>query len=150
MMKKFLLLVLILGAGGFLYLKNLGEAMDKESKAYVDDAIVKIVSSWSKEELRSRASPEFLKTAQPQDLEKLFAVFSKLGKMKEYKGSHGNANINFTTKQGKVIIAQYLAEIEFEKDSAKALLLIEKKNDRWVIHRFEINSKFFTQEMLKN
>lgn len=65
-MKKFLIILgsiflalIVLGALGIGLVAVRGNALDKESKAYADEAIPAIVTTWVDKALLDRASPEF-------------------------------------------------------------------------------------------
>ena len=79
-------------------------ALDKESKAYVDEVTPKILADLRKDTLFVYACDELKTSAKPEELDKLFTWFTKLGQFKEYKGSTGEATVSITTAAGKVII----------------------------------------------
>lgn len=141
-------LALILAGGIGLFILNIkGNALDKESKEYTDSAVMAIVKDWNPEELTKRMSPELEKTIKPEDLEKLFGLFKKLGALKEYKGAKGDANISVTSEHGKIITAHYVANAEFEAGPAEIKINVIKHNDQWQILGFNVNSKVFLPEM---
>src|SRR6266446_698826 len=99
-MKKVLLilgglaLVLALGVvvvAGIAIVATKGRALDKESKQYAEAAIPAIIGGWHMNELERRASPEFKSVMKDGDLEKLFAMFGRLGKLGAYKGCRGQS-----------------------------------------------------------
>lgn len=53
------LVLLVVGGIGFAILAYRGNALDKESSAYADAALLAIASQWSQKALLERASPEF-------------------------------------------------------------------------------------------
>lgn len=123
-----------------------GNALDKESKQYVDDAVPAIVSQWDMAELQKRASPELSVAVKEGDVEKLFAMFRRLGKLKEYKGSKGDARISVTTEHGKVISAAYVANAEFEAGPGEITMSLIKHGDQWQILGIHVNSEVFLQQ----
>lgn len=132
--------LLLVGTIGFFVLNYFGSGLDKESKAYVDEVIPIIVTSWNSKELLDHASPEFLQVAPAGKVESLFRVFSeRLGPLKEYKGSNGQANISLT-QQGKVTTAAYVAQAVFEKAPATINIQTILHNDTWQIVQFYVNS----------
>ena len=140
----FLVLIVVVIAGiAFVSIK--GRALDRESGQYVDDAIPAIVSQWDITEMRRRASPELNAAVKGDDLEKLFARFRKLGKLKEYRGSRGEANMSVTADRGSVISAAYVASAEFETGPAEIRLSLIKHGDQWQILGIHINSKVFLE-----
>lgn len=85
----FVALIVIVGAL-IGYLAYTGSSLDASSKAYVDETVKSIVSTWSKEELIKRASPQLRKVIKEDELGRLFAKLSQLGKLQTYEGSKGD------------------------------------------------------------
>jgi hypothetical protein len=121
--KKFLIilggiaLAAVLLIGGFIgYSAYQGGRLDASSKDYVDKNIPLIVASWSKNELLKRASPQLLDAIneKPDQADRLFQGFAKLGAMRSYDGSKGESTVSYTNKNGKVISASYIANAKFE------------------------------------
>lgn len=140
----FLVLILCV-VGLWIFLATKGAALDKESRQYVDTVVPLIVSKWNLSELENRASPEFRRAVGKNDLTKLFDMFRKLGSLKEYNGSQGQANISVTIKDGIVISALYLAKAEFETGPAEMKISLIKRGRVWQIFGFQVNSKVFLQ-----
>jgi hypothetical protein len=132
--------LLIAGVIGFAIIAMKGNALDKESKAYVDQVTPIILANLNKETLFKYASDELKKSASPEDFDKIFTWFTKLGQFKEYKGSKGQANISVTTEKGKQITGVYQAQAGFEKGPATINITTIKKGDKWQIIGFHINS----------
>jgi exoribonuclease R len=159
-MKKFLVilgaifLALILLAVAFFVRSAIeGTKLDNESKAYVDQAIPAIVSSWNEQELWSRISPEFQRATRFSDVEQFFQSLKKLGKLKEHKGSQGQAVISRILGKGTTISANYVIEAEFEAGSAKIFVRLIKYGDQWEIASFRVEPSFQippTHAMLQN
>ncbi len=142
-MKKALIIlgVLILaGAAGVSTLVVKGVALDKESKAYVDEVTPKILSNLTKETFFQYASDELKKAATTEEFDKMFNFFGKLGKFKEYKGATGGANISLTTENGEVITCSYQAQAAFENGPATVSIKAVKRGNTWQIIGFHINS----------
>jgi hypothetical protein len=134
------LLALVIGA-----IVVYGRALDKESRAYADAAISSIVSNWDVKQLERRASREFTSSIQPGDLDKIFDALRKLGALKEYKGSEGQATISITTQNGKVITATYLGDADFERGSARIQIVLIQHDDQWQVLGFRVNSSALGQ-----
>ena len=125
----------------FFILNHFGTGLDEESKSYVDSNLPKIITNWNVDQLLNRASPELMKVAPKEKIEKLFNAFSeRLGPLKEYKGSNGQANMTLITQKGKVITATYIAEAIFEKAPATIQFRIIKRGNNWQILEFRVNS----------
>ena len=134
------LCLMVLGVAGILALKSGGEKLDKESKSYVDKAVPAIVESWNVEELMQRASAELLEVVPSQKVNELFKLFSaKLGRLKEYQGSKGEANISINVPRGMTITALYHVEALFEKGGAVIKVRVVKKGDDWQFLEFRVN-----------
>lgn len=139
-----LLIIAIAVAIGIVAVK--GSALNKEGEQYANAAIPAIVSHWDMSELERRASPEFKAVANEGDLEKLFAMYRRLGNLKEYKGCQGSVNMSVTSEHGKVISAAYVASAEFDAGPAEIQLSLVKHADQWQVSGFRVNSKAFLDQ----
>jgi hypothetical protein len=137
------LVAVVLAIAGVAFVVSKGRAFDRESKAYVDSAVPAIVSGWDKQQLLSRASPEFRQAVTDEDLEKLYNMFRRLGTLKSYDGSQGESNMSVTNR-GKVISASYLARATFDTGPAEIKIALIK-HDEWQIMGFRIDSKVFLE-----
>ena len=137
------LVLMILGVVGIGIVAVKGTALDKESKAYVDEAVPAILSGWDKQQLVSRASPEFMQAVKGDDLEKLFGMFHRLGTFKSYDGAKGDSNMS-VTNNGKVISAVYVANATFDTGPATVKISLIK-HDNWQILGFHVDSKVFLE-----
>ena len=152
-MKKFLsivggfFLVLVLVVAGFVgYAAYQGRGLDASSKAYVEANVPPIISTWSKDELLRRSSPQLLKiiNEKPDQLEQLFQKLSKLGAMRTFGDVKGDATISVTTQNGKVITASYMTAAKFENGDAQiAVRLIQSPSGQWQLLLFNVNSPIF-------
>ncbi|MBV9825771.1 MAG: hypothetical protein JO001_08860 [Alphaproteobacteria bacterium] len=136
----FVALILIVGAL-VAFLAFRGSALDEESHAFADASIQGIAKDWDVGQLEARASPEFRSAANDADLQKLFGMFRKLGSLKQYKGSKGEATMSATTQQGASITAHYVANAEFEAGPASIELNLIKHQEAWEILGIRVNSK---------
>jgi hypothetical protein len=151
-MKKFLAiiggvaLIAVLLVGGFIgYAAYQGRALDASSKAYVDKNVPLIISSWSKDELLKRASPQLLKIVdeKPDQIDHLFQEFAKLGAMRSYDGSKGDSNVSYTNKDGKVTTASYIADATFENGNARVTVRLIQTSGSWQFLLLNVNSPLF-------
>src|SRR5262245_15800289 len=98
-MKKLLIIlggifaiILILFLVVFGYASIVGPRLDRESKAWVDDLVPKIVTRWDANILAENSSAELLKVSSKEEFLRTFAILSdELGTMEKYKGSQGEA-----------------------------------------------------------
>jgi len=138
----FAVLLVVMGVFiGFAAYK--GSKLDASSKAYVDANVPPIVSTWSEAELLKRASPELLKVVSAEELSLLFKKLSQLGSLVKYEEAKGNSNIVFTSAEGKVITANYVAKATFDKGSATIQIRLIEKNGQWKLLRFYVDSPIF-------
>jgi Na+-transporting methylmalonyl-CoA/oxaloacetate decarboxylase gamma subunit len=135
----FLVLMIVIAAL-IGYTAFTGNALDKESKAYVDAAVPAIVSSWNEQELLKRASPEFQKATGPADVDRLCRWLRTLGQLQKYEGSQGQATIAVTPQTGKVVSAHYSAKVAFDRGRATIEISLIKRGNAWQIAGFKVNS----------
>jgi hypothetical protein len=117
-----------------------GSALDKESKAYVDRVVPIICADLNADTLSKYASKELLASATPEEFEKIFTWLKKLGAFKQFKESSGQANMSYTTQNGKSITGRYVAQVEFEAGPAQVNIVTVKTGDEWKVQMFRINS----------
>jgi hypothetical protein len=118
---------------------------DATSKAYVDQNIPIIVSTWSEGELLKLASPEFKSAISKDQSDKTWSNFMKLGALEKYNGSKGQAYVNgsfWTGKNGEKriqITAKYVASVDFHNGSVKIFVDLVRENGEWKIYYFSVN-----------
>ena len=132
--------LLIAAVIGFSFLAVEGSELDKESKSYVDDVIPKIAANLNKEFFFQFASDELKNSATDEEFHKVFKWFGKLGSFVEYKGSKGEATISVHAQNGKQITAKYVSQTEFESGPATINIQIIKRDNKWEILGFKVNS----------
>jgi hypothetical protein len=118
--------------------------LDDSSKQYVEDNVPAVVSTWSKEELLKRGSPELLKVAadHPAVVDGLFRKLAGLGAMKRFGEVKGGASVAYTTDRGKVITANYVAQATFANGDAKISVRLIQSAGQWRILLFKVDSPF--------
>lgn len=152
MKKKAILILAIVGVIflgiiiAIIMMSYFGSKLDKESKVYVDNIVPSVFGRWDFSKLMQQVSPEFLSTIKtPQDksrLEDLFKVCSeRLGMLKQYSGSEGQATVYHEVGKGKIVYADYIARGDFQKDQAKITMRIIRRGDKWQIYSFNITSQ---------
>lgn len=147
-MRKFLfalgavILVLVIAGGvGLFFAARNGAALNAESKAYVDDAVVAITAHWSVDELMTRSTPQLRQITKPDVLRGLFdAASTALGPLVKYDGAKGEAVMSTRTGSGTTISARYFAHARFQKGDADFVVVLLKINGSWKIEGFHINS----------
>ena len=154
-MKRFLsiigglFLVLVLLAAGMLgYLAYQGRGQDASSKAYVEENVPAIISTWSKDELLKRSSPQLQRVIneQPGQSDLLFQKFSKLGAVQSVGEAKGDSNISYTTQNGKVATAAYVVTVKFRNGEGHIKArLIQSPAGQWQFSDFYVDSPFLLQ-----
>jgi len=134
-----MLVIVVAAASGLLVLTHEGTALDSESKAFVDRAVVAIASGWSQEQLLSRASPEFRATTSSSQISGLFETLSLLGAMVEYQGATGEAKISYSWGGGRSISASYIAQARFRNGAATFRITLVKRGNVWMIRSFHVD-----------
>jgi len=136
------------GAVGLFALSRDGAALDAQSHAYVDDAVVKISRHWDAAALWQRASARFRKTTKEDDLYAFFeAADDALGPLTVYRGARGEATISFLDG-GTHVSARYIAQVSFAKGDAEIQVVAVKTGDAWRIKGFHINSSALMKHMV--
>lgn len=143
-MRKLLFVVMLLvigGGAGYFFLARTGAELDASSRSYTHQAVVAIAKSWNKDELWKRASPEFKKSTQPDDLAMLFdAANAALGPIVEYEGAEGEALMAKAIGSSGDVRARYVAQGRFAKDQATFEVTLHQINDVWMIDGFHVRS----------
>ena len=138
-----LFLLTIVGINiSFINLFNYGANFDKESKAFVDQEVPAIISSWNEQKLISNADPKLLKVTSPDKIHQLLVYLSShLGTMTKYNGSQGQAAV-ITNNGVTTTSADYAANADFQKGSADiTITLLQHPDDKkWYIIRFHVGS----------
>jgi hypothetical protein len=135
-----LALVIIVAAGvGVGVLVYKGNALDAESKAFVDSAVPAIAANWSKEQLLDRATPELRDSIKPEQFRSVFAAVSQLGPLVEYEGATGEANMSYMAGSGGAVSASYVAKVRFKEGEATIRIVLVKRDGRWMINGFHID-----------
>lgn len=144
----FVLFAVVLLAGLIGYAAYRGPGLDASSKHYIETNLPVILSSWSKEELLKRASPELLKViaaSPPGEIDQLFRKMSKLGTLLNLSDIKGESNMSYTTWNGKLITAAYTATAKFSHGKGQIRVRLIQRDDQWKIMHFYVDSPIFFQ-----
>jgi hypothetical protein len=132
--------VIIVGGGGLVgFAAYRGSGLDKESKAYVDQAVIDIGKKWDPTELVNRSSPSLLKIVSPEQFATLFQQLAKFGKFIHYDGATGQATMKVMMGGGSGVSAHYDASATFENGPAHFRIDLSKRSDRWMIDGFYVD-----------
>ncbi len=136
-------IVIAIIVGLFIYLRSIGTDLDKTSRDYVNESVIAISTDWNINELKKRASSEFMSMTNDEELNKFFGYAEKnLGEMKVYTGAQGESSV-FVNNFKKDIKASYIAHGEFEKGKANINISLIWKNNKWQILGYRVNSDVF-------
>ncbi|WP_338284973.1 hypothetical protein [Luteolibacter sp. LG18] len=133
--------LLLLGIGVGVLVKK-GMAVDQTSQAEAEGIIRAVAADWDTKALLDRASPELKAVAPPADLEKLFVLFRRLGKLHDLELSgQGGLHYSMTTDNGKVVTASYVANATFDGGPATVSIDLIQRAGKWEVMKFYIHSK---------
>ncbi len=136
-------LVLILVAVIVLVVAPKGRALDRESKAFADSAIVAIAANWNESELVDRASEQFIMSFKSRDdMYHVLDPLRQLGQLVKYDGSVGDSNMNLQLGHGIVVTAVYQAHAIFRNGEARIRISLIKSDDQWEILGFFVTPSF--------
>jgi hypothetical protein len=113
-------------------------APDADAKAYVDAAIPAICTSWDREQLIARASPDFAAAIQAIPSE-FFDKLSSVGPLVKYEGATGHTNAVVYNGNAKTT-ADFKANAQFANGPATVEISLVRYNDSgWQISAFHID-----------
>jgi hypothetical protein len=139
--------VLVLSVGLSGYAVYQGRGLDESSRQYVEQNIPPILTTWSRDELLKRGSPELLKVAagHPAQVEHFFQKLSTLGALHSFGEPRGGADVTYTEDNGKTITANYVAQAKFANAEAKVSVKLVRLSGQWRILLFRVDSPFLNQ-----
>lgn len=139
--------VLVLSAGLSGYAVYQGRGLDDSSRQYIEQNIPPILTTWSREELLKRGSPELLKVAadHPAQVEHFFQKLSTLGALQSFGEVNGGADVTYTEQRGKTITANYVATAKFANADAKVSVRLVRISGQWRILLFRVDSPFLNK-----
>ena len=138
---------LMLCAAGlaFGYVAYVGTKLDRESKAYVDEAVVDITTHWDKDAFMRRASPQLLQAIKPEELASFFVFYSSLGPLVAYQGSSGSSMLSTLVRAGRniagrIVSVRYMARATFQEGDADIQVTLVKIGNAWKLQGFRVDS----------
>ncbi len=122
------------------------DSLKQQAKAYVDEVLPGIVTSWDSKQLLWNSHPEFVKKTSAEQLDQLFFAFMKLGPLKKYDKSQGQVSVSKLTVDGQTnLFCDYVIQLDFENGPAKISVRVVKHGEKWSILSFLVES-----DLLKN
>jgi Tfp pilus assembly protein PilW len=135
------ILLLGAGAGFFVYKSKYSDRMNASSKAFVDEAVPAIASTWSKGELVKRSSPQLQEKISGGTIDDLFAkLAAHLGSYQSYDGATGDVSTHFSIhRMTMTAMAIYDCHVSFQNGKLKIKLILRANGDNWEIVGFDIH-----------
>lgn len=130
----------VFGFFGFCYMAYKGFVLDKEAKAYAQSSVDAITSRWNSRALLDRASPNLLKSVNPEQIASLFQWFGVLGPLASSQECEGTSRMSVSTNQPKRTTAEYVCHERYLQGSASIQLSLIKLDTGWMINGFHVNS----------
>jgi hypothetical protein len=134
-----LVLVSVL-AVGFSWMASEGRRLDASSRDYTAQVLDDTLRHWDQSALRAEASDELIAAAPDHKLEQVLTVFlERLGPIRAHGVPQGEARMSIVPFQ-KVVTADYVTPVTFEKASGHVALRLILKNGRWKLLALNVNS----------
>lgn len=133
------LTLVVLFAYGIAYAVYHGSGLDASSKSYVEEATQAVLKDWSVEELRRRASPEFIQVTPDDELKAFFRQLKPIGGLTHAEAPAGEANMFFNLGKGWQITAAYSVIANFENGKALVKLGLVRSGEQWQIRGFRVD-----------
>jgi hypothetical protein len=141
--KRFLLflgvitfLFLVLLGAGIGYGTYLCYSLAPSGQAYADESVRAIITTWSKDELIKRSSPELRANTNQGQLDQVFVTLNKLGSFQSYGGAQGSVGLSLNVKKGLIITATYHATATFQNGRAAITISLIRHDNAWQIESF--------------
>ncbi len=116
--------------------------LDREATEYLQNAVPKIVEHWNAQELVDRATPQLMAaTKSPNDLNRYFVLFSRLGALKHLDTPKGGIVSSAYSGQEALAMGNYTITADFEKGPATLSVQIRHVDEGWKINGFRVNSE---------
>lgn len=130
--------LLVLSVIGWGYVSLMSDQLAPSSKAYTEESIRAIVTTWSEDELIKRASPEMQATTTHGQLDQLFIALKKLGKFQSYDGAK-TEQMHFSLNHGLIVTITYNAAVTFQLGKANIMITLVRHHNAWQIIGFHVN-----------
>jgi hypothetical protein len=97
--------------------------------------------------LLKRSSPQLLKSVNEKTelIDQLFKKLSRLGAMRSFGDVKGDSNVSYTTRDGKVTTASYVANAKFENGEGHITVRLIQSSGQWQFLVFHVDSPLFLQ-----
>lgn len=119
--------------------------VNSEAEAYANRVLPVILADLRKEILLEYATEDLKSSATPEEMDKLFAWYQRLGKLERSGPAVGQAQMSVHTATGKVVHGTYTSQAEFTAGSAEVRIEVVRIDEEWFIRSFHINSPIFLE-----
>ena len=119
--------------------------LEAEGAVFVRESVMAIGRRWDAQELVQRADVQFLKNVPPNQVRRVFRRFSStLGAL---RGDHGDVPQRVRIlEDGESYLIDYVSDLACEYGTATANVTVARRNRRWGIVNFSLDSKLLKQE----
>ncbi len=121
-----------------------GSRLDASSKAFVEQAVHAISANWAPSEVLALASPQLRAALHDEDLKATLLTLSRLGQLRTFDGARGGSEMSFSSTNGRVITANYVATATFENAAAEIHMRLIQVDGHWKLLEF-----FFKPSLLR-
>ena len=122
-----------------------GRRLDATSSEYASHLLDTALKTWDLKQIKSEASDQFLAAAPEEKLVRLLSTFSaRLGAVRSHGTPRGESRLS-VWNLNKVVTADYVVPVTFEKAEGTVLLRFVLNGDQWQLLAFNVNSEALLQ-----
>lgn len=134
------LAVVIAVAGSLAFIAPEGRRLDNSSSEYAILFIDTALKDWDIAAIKAESSEELAAAVKDEQLAQLLKNFSEhLGSVKSHGAPRGEARLDFRNLR-KVVTANYIVPVTFEKAEGQVVLRFIRKDDKWRLLALNVNS----------
>ena len=111
-------------------------------KKYVDENVPIILSTWSLEELTSRASDEMIELISADRLPQVLARISRIGELEKCSNFKHDAALSKKFALRDAVTLVYVAKANFENGPADIQIQLIQKDEKWKLYGLNVISPF--------
>ncbi len=118
-----------------------GRRLDASSSAYASRLLDITLRNWDLQAIKGEASEQFLAVAPDEKLTQLLRTFSdRLGTIRSHGVPRGESRLTFSNFR-KVVTADYVVPVTFEKAEGQVALRFILNGDQWRLLAVNVNSE---------
>jgi len=142
---SFLLVLVVIFIGAAIWYSISSSKYEEIAKPYLEKNMPLVVS-WDLDKLKPLLTPQARKTFETERGQKVYKLFSKLGKLKSFEEPQFlNAKTGVTVAEGAHDIVNFSMPGHFEKGDAVVTVTLATVGDSYQIHYIHINSDVFME-----